>query len=57
MSLFLRERERESGVGSALELLIIDLVYSGSLVCGLVYVLSLRCILLLQRTILYILDD
>lgn len=26
----------ESGVGSALEVLIIDLVYSGSLVCGLV---------------------
>lgn len=32
--------ERESGVGSALEVLIIDLVYSGSLVCGLVCAVS-----------------
>lgn len=31
---------RESGVGSALEVLIIDLVYSGSLVCGIVCAVS-----------------
>lgn len=48
MSLFF---EGESGVGNALEVLII-VVW-----CVVLCVLSLRCILLLQRTILYILDD